>query len=496
MKYKRKHTLFKPKRRNKIALVTTYYYPTFKSDDDRMFFEICINSHRIHALQHNYDHIILDKQLDEYPHPAWYRFEIYNILNKYDTVLYLDADIYIRENADSPINHYKPNSIVALDSSQTYPYMVNKGILYSREYRTLCNIAGYKELFKRYNMNERRYINSGVMIIPRKYKHIFSKPDIFVNHKNLYEQTLINTRLSTMNIPFTSLDRKWNAGHIHRVENMDYAVEHGQYIHFNMGKNINRYEILKKYLKRIRNVKPVYINNNSKNIIIVFSIDRPDVLSLSLPYLEAYVNKYKIDLKVFKTLPEGCPHPKFALFTECGKSKYDIYDRMLILDDDIIIKENASDIFQEYSDKDKFYAMDESLIPPDSKGNKIDIEYFNNRIEDLVGEYVNWKSFHMNGGVQLSSPQHRVIYRLPDYDVLSNKNRWYRTRIVKNQPFFNYQLIKHKIDVGFLDFKWNMLCSEVFHDDIPDAYFIHLTGRNTGIPRNNKLKLYKRFIGD
>ncbi len=233
-----------------------------------------------------------------------------------------------------------------------------------------------------------------------------------------------------------------------------------------------------------------------KNIIIVVSIDRPNILNLSLPRMIDYASRCNADLHLIDTLPEGCPHPKFAMYSECGHPKYDMYDRMLVLDDDIIIKSSAPDIFKVYSNKDKFYAMDESIIPPDSKGNKIDIEYFNNGIEDIVGEYVNWKSYHMNGGVQLSSRQHRVIYQLPEYDVLDRNNRWYRTKIVKNQPYFNYQLIKHKIDVGFLDFEWNMLCSEVFHKRLPEAHFVHLTGRNTGIVKNDKFKLYQRFVGD
>jgi hypothetical protein len=52
-------------------------------------------------------------------------------------------------------------------------------------------------------------------------------------------------------------------------------------------------------------------------------------------------------------------HPKYAAYTECGKKEYNVFKRMLILDDDIIIGKNAPNIFEVYNDPTFFYAYDE-----------------------------------------------------------------------------------------------------------------------------------------
>lgn len=241
----------------KIALVTTYCYDHLEDDNLKQFFRLCLKTQYEHARSHNYTHIILNNEIKRYPNPAWYRFEIYDILTNYDAVLYVDADIYITSFAPSPIDYYSLDSVIALDSAKVYLYMKNISRRYSREYKVLCGIEGEKDEFKHYDMNNPVYINSGVMIVPKEYKHLFKPPTQYINHRSLYEQTLINTRLNAMNIPFTHLDHRWNTGHIHNSRNMKYAVDNSYYLHFNIGKNISRYDVF-------QNMKELYKTCNYK----------------------------------------------------------------------------------------------------------------------------------------------------------------------------------------------------------------------------------------
>jgi len=123
------------------------------------------------------DFIVVDKSECSSPH--WEKFTaIYNYLNKYERILYLDTDILIRKDCPD-IFSIVPNNKLAIFNEMPFTNQREHSI------RDAC---------KEYNITlpkwNGKYYNTGVMVIARKFKQLFKKPEkeIF----NFYEQGYLN----------------------------------------------------------------------------------------------------------------------------------------------------------------------------------------------------------------------------------------------------------------------------------------------------------------
>jgi len=113
--------------------------------------------------------------------PHWAKFEIYNLLNKYERILYIDTDILVREDAPNLFDVVPENELGMFNEM---PWTEN---------RQISLIDSCKEIgvvLKNWNG---KYYNSGVMVIPRSWKFLFKKPkkEFF----NFYEQGYLNARI-------------------------------------------------------------------------------------------------------------------------------------------------------------------------------------------------------------------------------------------------------------------------------------------------------------
>jgi hypothetical protein len=236
--------LYYQKKTQNTAMVTTFIYDDLEDKDERKFFEICLESQKEHAYQNGYKHIIFNEYIEKYPHPSWYRFQCYDLLHSFDNILWLDADIYVTKNAKSPVEYYPVNHVVSLDSAITYEYMQHMAKRKGNSYLKECKKHGIEdEVFGGYDWDNTRYINAGVLVVYKEHKDLFKSPSKYVNDGQFWEQTLLNVRIDTMNLPYQPLHRQWNAGHLHNNDNMNYAAQHGQYIHFNLPKGQKRYPV-------------------------------------------------------------------------------------------------------------------------------------------------------------------------------------------------------------------------------------------------------------
>ena len=134
------------------------------------------------------------------------KFEIKNLLKKYDRVLYLDADIVINPWAPNIFDYYP-------DTSQIY--MLNEGLILNRkpEINQICNamndeIAWPKKGFKY------PYFNAGVILISKEQRHFFEKATLDDIDKfipvHLFEQTYFNYILTKYNFNVSPLNKKFN----------------------------------------------------------------------------------------------------------------------------------------------------------------------------------------------------------------------------------------------------------------------------------------------
>jgi lipopolysaccharide biosynthesis glycosyltransferase len=116
--------------------------------------------------------------------PHWEKFSIYDLLNKYDRIIYLDTDLIVREDCPNLFDEVPYNQLGAFNEARFVP----------REYVFLDTAKAYGIDPSRINWNN-KYYNSGVMVISKCHKSIFKKPDLEVS--NYYEQSYLNLKISS-----------------------------------------------------------------------------------------------------------------------------------------------------------------------------------------------------------------------------------------------------------------------------------------------------------
>ena len=115
--------------------------------------------------------------------PHWEKFlAIYNYLNKYERILYLDTDVIIRNDCPD-LFKIVPSNKLALFNEMPFTNQRNQSLY---------------EACKEYNITlpkwNGKYYNTGVMLIPRHFKQLFKKPD--KEAFNFYEQGYLNAHIA------------------------------------------------------------------------------------------------------------------------------------------------------------------------------------------------------------------------------------------------------------------------------------------------------------
>lgn len=138
---------------------------------------------------------IIEKKISETT-PHWEKFQLYKYLETYDRIVYLDADILIRSDADNLFD-IVPEQMVGMFNEAPFTdnrvYAIESG---AKDY----NIKGFQW--------DGRYFNTGVMVLSKEHRFIFKKPQIEVF--NFFEQTYINLIIQKHQIPIYNLHYKYN----------------------------------------------------------------------------------------------------------------------------------------------------------------------------------------------------------------------------------------------------------------------------------------------
>jgi hypothetical protein len=137
--------------------------------------------------------------------PHWEKFQIAELLDTYDRVLYLDTDILVREDCED---------LFAL-VPETKLGMFNEAPFADRSRELLIDCC------RQYGVSlpswNGAYYNSGVMVISRRHRPLFVKPEreIF----SFYEQTYLNMVIAQYAIPVQDLTHRYN-----RMNCMDRVI--------------------------------------------------------------------------------------------------------------------------------------------------------------------------------------------------------------------------------------------------------------------------------
>jgi len=142
------------------------------------------------------DFIPITEQKVSITSPHWEKFQLFDYLEIYDRILYLDCDILIKEDAD---NLFEVVPYEKLGMFNEAPFTSNRG--YSIEQ------GAHDYRIKDFTW-DRCYYNSGVMVLSKDHRFMFKKPEreIF----NFFEQTYLNLLIQSHSVPIHNLHYKYN----------------------------------------------------------------------------------------------------------------------------------------------------------------------------------------------------------------------------------------------------------------------------------------------
>lgn len=128
--------------------------------------------------------------------PHWEKFQIAELLDEYDRVLYMDTDLIVREDCPSLFDVVPEDRLGMFNEAPFAPRSLELLIDCCRQYGV--SLPGW----------DGKYYNSGVMVISRRHQHLFRKPEKEV--VSFYEQTYLNMKLALHQVPMHDLRHEYN----------------------------------------------------------------------------------------------------------------------------------------------------------------------------------------------------------------------------------------------------------------------------------------------
>lgn len=126
----------------------------------------------------------------------WMKMKLFQELENYDRIIFLDADIIVHPECPDLIRIVPPTHLGAY----------NEGTVDGRGPALVKALQDYKIQTRRPYMGE--YFNSGVMVLSQVHQGLFALPDEI--HNNFWEQSLLNARAFAMHLPMWDIGYKFN----------------------------------------------------------------------------------------------------------------------------------------------------------------------------------------------------------------------------------------------------------------------------------------------
>lgn len=146
--------------------------------------------------------------------PHWEKFQLYDLLSKYDRIIYLDTDLIVRGDCPNLFEVVPEDSLGLFNEA---PFVED------RKWSLWQTAEAYGQTISKWDGN---YFNTGVMVVSRRHKHLFRKPEkeIF----NFYEQSYLNMVIAIEKPKIHKLSYRFN-----RMTCCDSATgeeRHGSYL--------------------------------------------------------------------------------------------------------------------------------------------------------------------------------------------------------------------------------------------------------------------------
>lgn len=203
-----------------------------------------LESMKIYADKCDADFIKLTHSVINFHSIYFEKFFFVDLLESYERVLYLDADVLITPNAKNIFEEYpNPNFFVAYNETDFNEDMD----------RDFCvnPLLPYCEYWPIDEKGKHRYFNSGVMLISKnhlKYLKDFRNVPNIPGVINIFpDQTYLNYIISSNQVPFLDLDYSFNRMHLGKKDENEDRFK-SNFIHYagpDMYGNGDKYETMK-----------------------------------------------------------------------------------------------------------------------------------------------------------------------------------------------------------------------------------------------------------
>lgn len=128
--------------------------------------------------------------------PHWEKFQIFDLLNRYERIIYLDTDMIVRDDCPDLFEKVPQNYLGVFDEA---PF-------------TDGRVSAMQDALKQYGETlpdwNGRYYNTGVMVISRGQKYLFKKPDS--EESSFYEQGYLNMKIAKDKVWIHPLEYQFN----------------------------------------------------------------------------------------------------------------------------------------------------------------------------------------------------------------------------------------------------------------------------------------------
>ena len=215
-----------------------------------------------------------------------------------------------------------------------------------------------------------------------------------------------------------------------------------------------------------------------------------EIYNICLKSVHAYAKKYGIDLFIIEKKEINFIHSKLEKF-QFLKIFSKGYERVLVMDSDILITPNALNIFDVYNNTSIMYALEENF----SKDKKLNRDPLICQILKGLREKIEWpknnknKYRFFNSGVMIIGNKfHSIFENIKSVPQISGMFDPF-----KDNTVINYLIVKNKIPFKPLDYSWNRM-DFFIRDPTNERYkanFIHYAGLGYASP-GNKLALVKK----
>jgi hypothetical protein len=178
----------------KLAVVTLLTDPAWHPLAD-----VTLPTHRAYAMRIGAELIVLDRKI--YPHPHYDKWQLAELFDNFERVLFLDADTIVRRDCPDLFICVEPDRVGGENELLTWP----------------DHADGLREFVRRMGLPPLPgipyYLNSGVLVASRCHRDLFRPPERVLADLAWPEQHHLNARLIGEHVPVCLLPQSFNDRH-------------------------------------------------------------------------------------------------------------------------------------------------------------------------------------------------------------------------------------------------------------------------------------------